>query len=273
MNKKIIALSLAINLTGCSFFSANNPIAPSNIEPRTEEVQPTTKDELYTTYQAEKLKSSEPKSDNLAKAAPATMGGMSFSDLASSPKKMFFSRESEGGVNYQYYENNESYDKITENEFHKGLKEPLSTFSIDVDTASYSNIRRMINQGVLPNKDAIRVEELINYFNYDYTPPKDGAFSVNMEVAPALWNKKHRVVRIGIKGKEIQVDKRPASNLVFLIDVSGSMDTPEKLPLVKSALGMLTDKLNENDKISIVVYAGAAGLVLPPTSGEKKIKS
>lgn len=167
---------------------------------------------------------------------------------------------------------NESYDGIQENTFHKASSQALSTFSIDVDTASYSNMRRMLQQKVQPPADAIRVEELINYFNYDYAAPEKDAFSVNMEMAPALWNKKHKIVRIGIKGKEMKIDKRPASNLVFLIDVSGSMESSERLPLVKSALNMLIEKMTENDKISIVVYAGAAGLVLPPTPGNQKMK-
>lgn len=166
----------------------------------------------------------------------------------------------------------ESYDTINENKFFQCSEKPVSTFSIDVDTASYSNIRRMITQGARPQADAVRIEELINYFDYKYDQPDKGAFAVNLEYASALWNKKHKVVRVGIKGKEIKTEKRPASNLVFLIDVSGSMNSPQKLPLVKSSLRMLVEQLGENDSISLVVYAGAAGLVLPPTTGDKKSK-
>lgn len=166
----------------------------------------------------------------------------------------------------------ESYDTINENKFQQCTEKPVSTFSIDVDTASYSNVRRMITQGVKPNIDAVRIEELINYFDYKYETPQKGAFAVNLEYAPALWNKKHKLVRVGIKGKEMAVNKRPASNLVFLVDVSGSMNSPQKLPLVKASLRMLVEQLGENDKISLAVYAGAAGLVLPATTGDKKTK-
>jgi Ca-activated chloride channel homolog len=166
----------------------------------------------------------------------------------------------------------ESYDTINENKFQQSTEKPVSTFSIDVDTASYSNVRRMITQGVKPNIDAVRIEELVNYFNYNYETPQKGAFAVNLEYAPALWNKKHKVVRVGIKGKEMATNKRPASNLVFLVDVSGSMNSPQKLPLVKASLRMLVEQMGENDKISLAVYAGAAGLALPPTTGDKKTK-
>jgi Ca-activated chloride channel family protein len=172
----------------------------------------------------------------------------------------------------KYYRDtsNESYDGQSEGQTFRAKKDPLSTFSIDVDTASYSNMRRFIQMNQKPPQDAVRIEEMINYFSYNYEKPKDNPFSVNLEMAQSPWNKSKKLVGIGIKGKEIQVEKRPSSNLVFLIDVSGSMDTPEKLPLVKSALGMMVDKLNKNDRISIVVYAGAAGLVLKPTPGNMR---
>lgn len=166
--------------------------------------------------------------------------------------------------------NTESYDSIAENKIFFAKADPLSTFSIDVDTASYSNMRRFLEQNQKPPVDAIRIEEMINYFSYDYSKPSSEPFSVNLESAQAPWDSSKKLVRIGIKGKEIQVDKRPASNLVFLIDVSGSMDEAAKLPLVKSAMTMMVDKLDKNDKVSIVVYAGAAGLVLEPTTGNNK---
>ena len=168
----------------------------------------------------------------------------------------------------------ESYAKIVENAFRESTKEPLSTFAIDVDTASYANVRRFLGQGVLPPKDAVRVEELINYFPYDYPPPTttDEPFAVNAEVAACPWEPGHRLVRVGLKGREIAVDQRPLSNLVFLIDVSGSMSAPNKLPLVKSALRLLVGKLGENDRVAIVVYAGATGLALPSTSCIEKSK-
>jgi Ca-activated chloride channel family protein len=167
--------------------------------------------------------------------------------------------------------NTEQYDQVTENGFRRVDKEPLSTFSIDVDTASYSNIRRFITQGSLPLKDAVRVEEMLNYFNYAYKGPAGSEpFHVTTEVNESPWNIKHRLVRIGIKGKTISNDKRPASNLVFLLDVSGSMGMASKLPLLKKAFKVLVNNLGENDKVSIVVYAGASGLVLQPTSGDRK---
>ena len=167
--------------------------------------------------------------------------------------------------------NTESYDKISENAFVSALKKPLSTFSIDVDRASYANMRRFINMNQLPPKDAIRIEEMVNYFNYSYPLPKsDKPFSVNLELADCPWNKSHQLVSIGLKGKEIEMDKVPASNLVFLLDVSGSMNQANKLPLLKSSLKILIEKLRPKDRVAIVVYAGAAGVVLPSTSCDNK---
>ncbi len=167
--------------------------------------------------------------------------------------------------------NTEEYATIHENGYKNPMNDPLSTFSIDVDAASYSNMRRFLMNGQTPPKNAVRIEELINYFNYDYTNPKgEEAFSVTTEVAIAPWNQAHQLVHIGIQGKKLAMDNLPNSNLVFLLDVSGSMSSPQKLPLLKSALKLLVNELREGDKVSIVVYAGAAGLVLPPTSGENK---
>ena len=167
--------------------------------------------------------------------------------------------------------NTESYASVTDNPFLAATENPLSTFSIDVDTASYANVRRFLTANQLPPPDAVRVEELVNYFSYNYAPPKgDHPFSANVEIAGCPWNESHRLVRVGLKGREIARDKRPPSNLVFLIDVSGSMDEPSKLPLLKESLKLLTRQLNENDHVSIVVYAGAAGMVLPETSGRDK---
>jgi len=164
-----------------------------------------------------------------------------------------------------------TYDHIEENPFLDAKSNPLSTFSIDVDTASYSNVRRFINEGALPPKDAVRIEELINYFTYDYPQPNDDKpFSVQADVAGCPWEASHRLVRIGLRGKEIAADKRGASNLVFLLDVSGSMMPPERLPLVKQAMRLLVEKLTENDRVAIVVYAGNSGMVLPSTSGDHK---
>ncbi|HPH45887.1 MAG TPA: von Willebrand factor type A domain-containing protein [Chryseolinea sp.] len=167
--------------------------------------------------------------------------------------------------------NTEEYEGISENIFHDALRNPLSTFSIDVDAASYSNMRRFINSGQQPPKDAVRIEEMVNYFDYDYAQPKgEDPFAVITEISTAPWNEKHRLVHIGLQGKIIPTENLPASNLVFLLDVSGSMSDQNKLPLLKSSLIMLVEQLREKDYVSIVVYAGAAGLVLEPTSGANK---
>jgi Ca-activated chloride channel homolog len=167
--------------------------------------------------------------------------------------------------------NTEEYATINDNIFHNPTRVPLSTFSIDVDAASYSNIRRFLNNGQEPPKDAVRIEEMVNYFNYDYLAPMaDKPFSVNTEVSVAPWNNDHKLVHIGIQGKKIATENLPASNLVFLLDVSGSMNAGNKLPLLKSAFSLLVDQLREQDKVSIVVYAGAAGVVLQPTAGNNK---
>ena len=165
----------------------------------------------------------------------------------------------------------ESYAPREDNDFLAVTENPLSTFSIDVDTAAYSNMRRFIEAGQLPPRDAVRIEELINYFRYDYpAPTTDAPFSASVEVADCPWNPEHRLARIGLAGREIARGAHPGSNLVFLIDVSGSMEDPQKLPLLKSALALLIEELGARDQVAMVVYAGASGLALPPTSGAAK---
>jgi Ca-activated chloride channel family protein len=162
--------------------------------------------------------------------------------------------------------NREQYDRIVENDFQLVQAKPLSTFSIDVDSASYSNTRRFINNGQLPPKDAVRIEEFINYFTYDYPNPQgDRPFSMVTEISEAPWNRAHKLVHIGLQGKRLDTENLPPSNLVFLLDVSGSMNSPNKLPLLKSAFQLLLDELGEGDRVAIVVYAGAAGVALPST--------
>jgi Ca-activated chloride channel homolog len=163
----------------------------------------------------------------------------------------------------------ETYTAVAENPFHQAAGEPLSTFSIDVDTASYANVRRFLVQNTLPPKDAVRIEELLNYFPYNDAPPPASSpdpFAVHVEVAGCPWDAKHRLARVGIAAKPIDQSSRPTSNLVFLIDVSGSMQAPNKLPLVQWSLQRLVEQLGENDQVAMVVYAGASGLVLPSTS-------
>jgi len=167
----------------------------------------------------------------------------------------------------------EEYDRNPENRFIMAKNEPLSTFSIDVDAASYANVRRMINQGEKPPVDAVRVEEMINYFSYNYpAPTKEDPVKITTELGVCAWNTNHKLVRIGIKAREIPSENLPPSNFVFLIDVSGSMDSWNRLPLVKSSLKLLVNNLREKDRVAIVVYAGAAGQILPSTSGADKQK-
>jgi Ca-activated chloride channel family protein len=169
--------------------------------------------------------------------------------------------------------NQDSYAVIEENSFERTSLSPLSTFSIDVDKASYSNIRRMINSGMPIEPDAVKIEEMVNYFNYNYPQPTgDHPFSIHTEVAKTPWNQQTKIVKIGLQGKTYLNDALPASNLTFLIDVSGSMGSPNKLPLLKSAFKLLVNQLREQDRVAIVVYAGAAGVVLEPTSGKHKEK-
>jgi len=167
--------------------------------------------------------------------------------------------------------NSEDYDTFIENPFEAPKNARLSTFSIDVDNASYTNIRRFINNGQTVPADAVRVEEMINFFKYKYPQPTNNhPFSINTEYSESPWNAKHQLLRIGLQGKNIPTDNLPASNLVFLIDVSGSMSDVNKLPLLKQSFKILVNELRKEDKVAIVVYAGAAGLVLPPTSGSEK---
>jgi len=178
-----------------------------------------------------------------------------------------------GDGRYRQDFNTETYDRIFENTFLDVVNNPLSTFSIDVDTASYSNMRRFLNTGSLPPPDAVRIEELVNYFPYDYPPPEgDVPFSASTEVGQCPWAPDHWLVRIGLQGRPLAEDKLPGRNLVFLLDVSGSMNTPDKLPLLKQAMRLLTQTLSADDRIAAVVYAGAAGLVLPSTPGDQQEK-
>lgn len=169
--------------------------------------------------------------------------------------------------------NDEEYGKLIENRFELTQNQSVSTFSIDVDNASYSNIRRVINYGMPVEKDMVRIEEMINYFQYDYPQPKNSdPFSINSEYSDAPWNPKHKLLKIGLKGKEIEIKSLVSSNFVFLLDTSGSMSEDNKLPLLKSSLKILLDKLNPTDKVGIVAYAGSAGVVLKPTAVKEKSK-
>jgi Ca-activated chloride channel family protein len=167
--------------------------------------------------------------------------------------------------------NTENYAAVEESRFLPAAGNPRSTFSIDVDAASYANVRRFLTSGQRPPRDAVRIEEFLNYFRYDYPEPRGrDRFSVTTDVAVSPWAPAHRLLRIGIKGKSLRTDAVPPSNLVFLLDVSGSMQPPNKLPLVKQAFRLLVQELRPQDRVAIVVYAGAAGLVLPSTPGSDK---
>jgi Ca-activated chloride channel family protein len=183
-------------------------------------------------------------------------------------------RAYEADMSFQRMNNNfntEGYASVNENGFRNVKSNPLSTFSIDVDNASYSNIRRFINMGQLPPADAVRIEEMINYFKYDYPEPEGQyPFSVYTELAVCPWNTKHQLLEVGLRGKSVDKSSLPPSNLVFLIDVSGSMSDANKLPLLKSAFNLLVNELRPQDRVAIVVYAGAAGLVLESTPGNRK---
>ncbi len=177
----------------------------------------------------------------------------------------------EGFGDARLHSSAEAYVHPGDNGFRRVSEHPLSTFSIDVDTASYSNVRRFITGGSLPPRDAVRVEELINYFPYRYAPPRDGTpFAAHLATELAPWNPRHRVVRIALKGRELTAATRPAANLVFLIDVSGSMSSANRLPLVKESLRMLVERLRPDDRVAIVTYAGSSGLSLPSTPGSRK---
>ncbi len=200
------------------------------------------------------------------KVKHVVMADMEVSDMCYRPASPYMHMQKE-------VYSTEEYDSVSENRFKWADDDPLSTFSIDVDVASYGNMRRYINQGSMPPADAIRTEELVNYFSYDYAKPtgKDPV-KITAETGTCPWNTNHRLVKVAVKAKEIAGDELPASNLVFLIDVSGSMYGPTRLDLVKSSLKLLINNLREKDRVAIVVYSGSAGLVLPSTSGSDKQK-
>ncbi|MFV0337028.1 MAG: von Willebrand factor type A domain-containing protein [Chthoniobacterales bacterium] len=218
-----------------------------------------------------------PQSVDKVKQVPGAFGkdfANSSGATARTLSRDFYLLENESIVRASNNFNTEAYDSITENVFKTAKDNPLSTFSIDVDTASYANVRRFLQNGQIPPAGAIRTEEFINYFTYDYPQPKAGPgeapFSVSLELSQAPWAKERELVQIGIQGLKIPTDKLAPSNLVFLLDVSGSMNSPDKLPLLKNSLKALVNNLNGRDRVAIVVYAGASGLVLPSTSGEQK---
>jgi Ca-activated chloride channel family protein len=218
------------------------------------------------------LSAASPIPNGVADVQDREHGGLDsrFKELSDLPDDFEQLGQPRGAFNLETY-NAESYALIVENPFKAVMQEPMSTFSIDVDTAAYANVRRFLTQNTLPPPGAVRLEEMINYFSYDYAPPTgEDPFAVHVEVAQCPWEAKHRLVRIGIKGREIAVDQRTSTNLVFLIDVSGSMQDVNKLALVKTGLRLLTEQLSENDRVAMVVYAGSSGQVLASTPGNQK---
>lgn len=236
-----LVLLVSVIFSGCASDSATQNSANRSVD--------VARNETYST--------SPKMSSNTATATNSTTSNVAPSDFTDESAD----RKSEG----------EKYSEINENPFLEVVRAPLSTFSIDVDTAAYANVRRYLNDGQRPPKDAVRIEEMINYFEYDYPQPVgDVPFAVYPEVASCAWNPKHKIVHIGLQGKKVSLDNVPPSNLVFLLDVSGSMNEPRKLPLLQDALRILVNQLTAKDRVSIVTYAGKSGLVLPSTSAANK---
>lgn len=214
-------------------------------------------DEISVKRDAARAAESAPARTEYLYAAPAPQATFGAGDYSATEPQM----------------NREGYAATEENGYQLVQTTPLSTFSIDVDRASYANIRRYLNDNSLPPTGAVRIEEMVNYFAYDYPQPEgQHPFAAHMEMAQAPWNPEHQLVHIGLQGKAIDLSEAPASNLVFLLDVSGSMNSPNKLPLLKQAFELLIGELGAEDRIGIVVYAGAAGVILPPTPGHHKEK-
>src|SRR5690606_3888701 len=223
---------------------------------------------IATAEQLKKLKPEEIQSTHVIKGAQgaALYGSDGVNGVITVTTKAAFAQ----GIQ-PYTPTQEDYESFVENPFESPKQSPLSTFSIDVDNASYTNIRRFINNGQKVPKDAVRVEEMVNFFKYNYAQPKDKhPFAIHTEYSDCPWNENHKLLKIGLQGKDIPTDDLPNSNFVFLIDVSGSMSSQNKLPLLKESMKVLVNQMRKDDKVAIVVYAGAAGLVLPPTSGNKK---
>jgi Ca-activated chloride channel family protein len=264
--KKISILLVFISL---SYFSCNNEIKNSVKEKEHPQVDHISQELIKDDIQVEEEAMDPPPPP----PTPEMIEVIAVNEIAMESVKSKMASNHTPGIRVTHQpQNRESYKEIEENTFKMVNAAPLSTFSIDVDKAGYSNVRRMINNGQEIPKDAVKIEEMINYFHYDYPQPTGKhPFSINTEVAQTPWNKESKLVKIGLQGKNIPLDNIPPSNLVFLIDVSGSMNSQNKLPLLKSAFKLLVNQLRDEDKISIVTYAGAAGLALEPTSDKNKI--
>ncbi|MCB1875934.1 MAG: VWA domain-containing protein [Chromatiales bacterium] len=267
MNTRLlpIALSVGITMLCACVAPTENPPPPSG------------QTSIYTSAPAPSV---ERDAAEAANQPAAEAPGPLFS-LHSMPQQSSFGLSKSAGMaspaqrNYRAASeptDRENYAHFDDNPVHRTAEDPVSTFSIDVDTGSYANLRRMINAGRLPPEDAVRVEELINYFGYHYPAPTDSdiPFTVDAELAPSPWNPETRLLRLGLQGYRVPQNQLPAANLVFLVDVSGSMQAADKLELLKKSLSLLVDRMDAEDRISLVVYAGASGVVLEPTAGDRK---
>ncbi|MFT5820908.1 MAG: Ca-activated chloride channel family protein [Crocinitomix sp.] len=219
------------------------------------------------TYGTTTIDNEEEKSFNINKLEPLSFGTNSVHQGWSN------ANYTNQNVQYDVDRYYEQYDDFDENEFETPLEQPLSTFGIDVDGAGYSNMRRFVQSGYLPPKDAVKLEEMVNYFNYDLAEPNgDDPFSITTELGKCPWEENHLLMQVALQGEHIDMDENQSNNIVFLLDVSGSMNEADKLPLLKKSLYLLVNEMGTDDRIAIVVYAGAAGLVLPSTSGKYKSK-
>lgn len=267
----IAFLSLSITLSGCSASKSVNETATKGQEDTNKQTEATTEnttvepieDGTKTVTVDEGNQESEAKDSNTQ-----SQDEIGFPDEYTTPDGCI---TPDGYTTSNGYTNSDEYSKIIENGFKNTMDNPLSTFSIDVDTASYTNMRKNINYGVVPDRDSVRIEEMLNYFSYDYEmPSKDKPFSITTEIGACPWNEQSYLLTVGLQGRNVDLENLPKSNLVFLIDVSGSMEEEDKLPLLKNAFTQLIDHLGENDKVSIVVYAGSSGTILDGVRGNEK---
>ena len=275
MKHSISPISLSLVCIGGVMLTACNTVEPNKTNQGQVLPQPVIKAEMAQLHHdAEKNRLSQTQEDSVkyklrAKQQKSMMAKRDVSSAMASMAPSYFTQLE--GRTYQEEQNRENYQHFNDSNIFKSSDTPVSTFSVDVDTGAYSNVRRFLNQGQMPQRDAIRSEELINYFSYNYEYPenKNKPFSIHTEIAPTPWNKNSHLLHIGLQAYQSHNEQRPASNLVFLVDVSGSMHSRDKIQLLKSGLKLLVNNLQESDSISIVTYAGSTGVVLKPTNGDK----
>ncbi|MGH8051137.1 MAG: vWA domain-containing protein [Arenimonas sp.] len=277
MNRRALGLAIGLILVTACNTQVKKEVADEAESDKTNRQELS---KVEVTGQRIKRADSEKKANVMQEAVAADMAAsVAYSPTPSAPppammraKPMMAGAISGYSMSTQPEQNTEKYKNFSDNPIQLVTENPVSTFSIDVDTGSYSNVRRMLNNGTRPPADSVRAEEIINYFDFSYTAPNSRRqpFSVNTEIATAPWNAKHQLMMVGIKGYEVARSQIPAANVVFLIDTSGSMSSPDKLPLLISSFKEMANKLRPQDRVSIVVYAGSAGLVLPATSGAEK---